>query len=143
MMAAVFLAAMVLAGYRFRQDRLDESGFTIVLKGAEANYLNAKLTREVAELALKEYDAGIYRQDLQTVNGEIALAESNLRRARDRVSWTEKMHIKQQLEKGQLAYEQLAIQQAKYDLEQSQTKKHVLEDYTKEKTLKELRSEVE
>ena len=50
----------------------------ITTKSAEANFQNAKLTREVAEIAVVEYEQGIYIQDLATVEGEIKLAESDL-----------------------------------------------------------------
>src|SRR2546421_5309526 len=46
------------------------------LAAAAATYENAKLTREVAEIAVIEYKEGIYRQDTDTIKGEIALAES-------------------------------------------------------------------
>ena len=37
-------------------------------------YKNAKLTREVAEIAVKEYDEGIYKQEREALDGEIAQA---------------------------------------------------------------------
>ena len=46
----------------------------IATQGAEASYQNAKLTREVAEIAVKEYVEGIYIQDKATILGEIKLA---------------------------------------------------------------------
>src|SRR5271157_2165477 len=61
----------------------------IATQGAEASFQNAKLTREVAEIAVKEYEKAIFA------------------------------------------------------LEQAQSKLHVLLDYTRGKTIKELRSEVE
>ena len=57
----------------------------ITTKSAEANFQNAKLTREVAEIAVREYEEGIYRADRATVVGEIKLAESALSRAQGRV----------------------------------------------------------
>ena len=57
----------------------------ITVKSAEANYLNAKLTREIAEIAVKEYTEGVFVQDLQTVEGEVLLARSALERGRDLV----------------------------------------------------------
>jgi multidrug efflux pump subunit AcrA (membrane-fusion protein) len=57
----------------------------ITTKSAEANYLNAKLTREVAEIAVREYVEGVYVQDLATVEGEIKLAESDVMRSR--IAW--------------------------------------------------------
>ena len=68
----------------------------ITTQAAEAAYQNAKLAREVAQIALKEYKEGIYLQDKATTQGGIKLAESALqvtqaelertRRARGRLS---------------------------------------------------------
>ena len=115
----------------------------IVAKGAEATYQNAKLTREVAEVAVVEYEKGIFQQGLETVQGEIALAQANLKRAEDRVDWADKMEKKGFLSRDQLTSERLSLQKAKFALEQAQTKKNVLEKYTHGKTVKELKSEIE
>lgn len=115
----------------------------ITTKGAEASYQNAKLTREVAEIAVTEYLEGIYKQEEETARGEIALAQSDLKRSEDRVDWCEKMLKKGYISEGQAISERLSLQKAKFSLEQSQTKLKVLQDYTKEKTIKELKSEVE
>src|SRR5271165_6305869 len=45
----------------------------IATQSAEASYQNAKLTREVAEIAVREYEEGLYKQDLATSLGEISL----------------------------------------------------------------------
>ena len=59
-----------------------------------ANHENAKLTREVAEIAVVEYVEGIFKQDLATVEGEIKLAESDLSRSEDRLDWARRMYEK-------------------------------------------------
>ena len=59
----------------------------ITVKSAEANFENAKLTREVAEIAVVEYEEGIFKQDQATIEGEIKLAESELARARDSIEF--------------------------------------------------------
>jgi multidrug resistance efflux pump len=115
----------------------------IATQGAEASYQNARLTREVAEIAVKEYEEGIYLQDKATILGEIKLAESDLARAADRVDWANRMYEKGYVSKAQKVSEELNYQKAKFTLEQAQSKLHVLEEYTKGKTIKELRSEVE
>lgn len=115
----------------------------IATRGADAAYQNAKLTREVAEIAVIEYEQGIYKQERETVLGEIALADANCKRAEDRLDWTVQMNKKGYVSEGQLISERLSLQQAKYNLEQAQTKKFVLEKYTHDKTVKELKSEVE
>jgi HlyD family secretion protein len=115
----------------------------ITTKGAEANYENAKLTRQVAEIAVTEYLEGIYKQDLQTVLGEIALAESEKSRAVDRLDWSKRMKDKGYVSEAQFIADRVSLQQKTFALEQAQTKKDVLQKYTKNKTEKELMSEVE
>ena len=115
----------------------------IATQGAEASFQNAKLTREVAEIAVKEYEEGIFLQDKATCEGEIKLAESDLARSSDRVDWAVRMYEKGYVSKAAKVSEELNFQKAKFALEQAESKLHVLLDYTKGKTIKELRSEVE
>lgn len=115
----------------------------ITTRGASAAYQNAKLTREVAEIAVTEYKEGIFKQDQETAKGEIALAKSNRKRAEDRVDWSGRMYEKKYLSLGQVISEKLSLQQAIFSEEQAQTKLDVLLKYTKDKTIKELESEVE
>ncbi len=115
----------------------------IATQGAEASFQNAKLTREVAEIAVKEYEEGIFLQDEATCKGEIKLAESDLARSADRVDWASRMYEKGYVSKAAKVSEELNFQKAKFALEQAESKLHVLLDYTKGKTIKELRSEVE
>ena len=115
----------------------------IATQGAEASFQNAKLTREVAEIAVKEYEEGIFLQDKATCEGEIKLAQSDLARSADRVDWANRMYEKGYVSKAQKISEELNFQKAKFALEQAESKLHVLLEYTKGKTIKELRSEVE
>src|SRR4029079_6229749 len=64
----------------------------IATLGAEAAFKNAKLTREVAEIAVTEYLEGILKQELETIKGEIALADSERKRAEDRIVWSDRMY---------------------------------------------------
>ena len=59
----------------------------IVIRGAEAAYEGARLAREVAEIALKEYLEGISPQEMATLRGEIALAESDPSSSEPRIGW--------------------------------------------------------
>jgi hypothetical protein len=88
MMLAIVLAGLIFAGIaasrRARQRRID-------LLTAQAAYEQAHLTREVAEIAVTEYAAGIYKQELETVKGEkIAWSDAELERARRRQATPEK-----------------------------------------------------
>ena len=50
----------------------------IVTKTAEAAYINARLDREVAEIAVREYVEGDYVVQLADVEGDIKIAEAEL-----------------------------------------------------------------
>ncbi len=115
----------------------------ISTEGAKAAYEQAKLTREVAEIAVKEYEDGIFGQELATINGEIKLAESDLARAADRVEWANRMYDKGYVSLAQKKTEELNLQKAQFALEQANSKLKVLVQFTKAKTIKELRSDVE
>jgi HlyD family secretion protein len=115
----------------------------ITTESAKANYQNAKLTREVAEIAVIEYKEGIFVQDFATVEGEIKLAESDLIRSEDRLEWARRMFDKGYVSMAQRVSEELTFKKAQFTLEQAQSKRKVLVDYTKGKTIKELQSEVE
>jgi HlyD family secretion protein len=115
----------------------------ITTKSADANFRNATLTREVAEQSVKEYEEGIYKQDLATAEGEIKLAESELSRLLDRVDWAQRMFVKGYVSMAAKVSEDLALKKARFSLEQAQGKKKVLVDFTRDKMIKELRSEVE
>jgi multidrug resistance efflux pump len=115
----------------------------IATKSAEANFQNARLTREVAEIAVTEYSEGIFKQDVQTIRGEIALALSDRERAEERLKWAQDMNKKGFVSGSQLTAEKLALEKALFALEQARTKENVLVKYTKDKTLKQLKAEVE
>jgi RND family efflux transporter MFP subunit len=135
---------------------------TIVKKRAEAAYQNAKLAREVAEIAVVEYDQGIYPQDQKTLRDQVATAQSavhkaearreRIRRARQRLDDAKTagrlaatpIDIVAELDlDDRLEAAEAAIERETKAVELAKTKLEVLEKYTHAKTLKELKSEVE
>ena len=114
----------------------------IATRKARVHYEIAKLTRELAEIALDEYDAVIYPRNLVVVEGEIKLAEVDLKRAEDRLDWARRMFDKGYVSQATKASEEGSLKKAKFSIEQAASKKKVLADYTRGKTLKELRAQV-
>jgi HlyD family secretion protein len=114
----------------------------LATRKARAAYEIARSTREIAEIAIEEYAEGIYIQDLATVDGEIKLAESDLMRGEDRLDWARRMFDKGYVSRATKVSEELNFKKAQFSLEQAQSKKKVLEEYTKAKTIKELKIEV-
>jgi RND family efflux transporter MFP subunit len=129
---------------------------------AQANYQNARLTREVAEIAVKEYEEGIYLQQKAVLQAQIKLAESALTGTNDRLEKTEQARksldaflrtrkapetaadIMADLDlNDRLINLRLKKSQDRDALEQAQSRLNVLENYTRGKTIMELRSEIE
>ncbi len=110
---------------------------------ADASYQQAKLVREVAEYAVREYEEGVFKQDEATARGEIALAKADLERAIDRLDWSTKMLDKNYVSQASRLADKLSKDRAIFDLEQAQTQLDVLLKYTKDKQIKSLRSDVE
>ncbi len=114
----------------------------LATRKARASYEIARLTREVAEISLEEYQEVGYPRDLAAVEGEIKGAESDLARSTDRLEWATRMFKKGYVTHATKASEELNNQKLKFALEQAQSKKDVLVKYTHEKRIKELESEV-
>ena len=115
----------------------------ITVRQAEAFYEQARLTREVAEVGVTEYEQGTFRQSMETIEGDIAMAKADLKRAEDRFEWATRMRERKFIPEQRVIPEKLNREKARFTLEQAETSKAVLLKYTREKTLKELRSEVE
>jgi HlyD family secretion protein len=110
---------------------------------AKASYEIAKATLELAEIARQEFEEVIFPRDLAIADGEVKLAESDLRRSEDRVEWARRMFDKGFVAQSQKILEELNLKKAQFTVEQSWNKKKVLVDHTKSKTIQELQSEVE
>jgi hypothetical protein len=126
-------------------------------RSVSAGFENAKLTREVAEIAVKEYEVGIYPQDSLRAEGEVTLAESEVARANDLVpefknrlaalksashgSVQDLYHEYQCQDKLNSALQRLP--KARLALEAARTKFDQLQKYTRAKVVTELKAEVE
>jgi multidrug resistance efflux pump len=128
----------------------DPSGLTdrlavqeTVIRGAEADHRGAGLARKAAELDLDTYVKGTYRQDVETIMGEITLAEANRKRVEDRLEWSNRMLEKGYVSLAENTADKLALKHATFNLEQAQTKVKVLQDHAKDATIARLRGKVE
>ena len=127
---------------------------------ASAAYQNAKLSREVAEIAVAEYVEGIFKQELYTLKSEIAGAEAAIQKADDRLERTQRARqrmsevakdtaktpadIAAELDiVDRLESAEQSVQKERKTLELARAKLDVLEKYTREKTTKALKVEAE
>ncbi|APW61336.1 efflux RND transporter periplasmic adaptor subunit [Paludisphaera borealis] len=146
---------------------LDSAGLKRILTSertavekAENAYGSAKLAREVAEIALKEYVDGIYPQDHASALGEVRLAQSAVKRAEERLKRTrsarERLNTilagREAVTPSDVAAEldvadrldaaEQAVPREQMAVEVGQNKLVVLEKFTKDKTAKQLSSEI-
>jgi RNA polymerase sigma factor (sigma-70 family) len=111
----------------------------ITTMSARAVFQNARQTREVAEIAVVEYQEGIYATNLAEIDGDIKISESELALAQDELNLAKANKF------GKLPIQrlELAVQRAQFGLKKAQSRKKLLVDYTKGRTVKQLRSTVE
>ena len=115
----------------------------LVVQGALADVQGARLAREVAVIALSEYKEGSFAHDQAAAEGAIKLAHSNLARQFDQVDWTRRMFDKGYVSMAEKIADELALQTATFALEQAQSKRKLLLEYTQGKTIKALMGQVE
>jgi HlyD family secretion protein len=113
----------------------------IATQSADANHENAKLTREIAEIAVVEYVEGIFQFQFMETEGNIRIAEAELALANNRLNAVKKAKDKgpEHVIKGA----ELAVLRARFSQEKAQSRRKLLVDYTKPKKTKDLQSAVE
>jgi hypothetical protein len=119
----------VLEQYELRRDT-----------SAEANSQNARLEREVAQVAVREYVDGEAAGQQMELEGEISIAQAELDLARDELHSARAQKIHSALSLRRL---ELAELRARFGLEKAQHRRRVLLEFTKARKIKELQSVVE
>ena len=143
--AAVILVAIigVVAAIERREKLRNEAAILTALTA----YRDAKLTRELADAAVNEYNDVTFRRELASVEDEIKAAEDGLDSIENDTSgefaWAERIRSKGYLLLiSGVPSQELAVKKAAFAVEQAKSKKAVLERYTKVKTLKKLNDQI-
>ncbi len=113
---------------------------TIAYQNALATYAQSKSDLSVAEISITEYLDGTFRSEQKTAQSNVAIAEENLRVARNVLEHSQKMFRKGYVSKLELDGNTYSVEHAKLELDVMKTQLEVLEKYTKPKMLEELRS---
>lgn len=147
---------------------LDSSGFVEQLKDqkirvdqAKANWVTAdeqyriqesqnesdieasKSALELAKIDLNKYESGDYLQSIEDVVGRIELAQSDLQSWSDRAAWTNRMFRKGLVSKVQVDADQSKLESARIALRKVETERRVLVEFTKGRTVQDLRAKLE
>ena len=103
----------------------------------------AELELTLAKLDLEKYEQGDYKVELSDLQGQIALAEVELERARDAFENFKVLVKKGFREPQQLKSEKQQVAYAQFNLERDKNKLLVLEDFTKKRQLTEFKAKAE
>jgi HlyD family secretion protein len=115
----------------------------ITYEKALSTEIQAQEDLEAAKISVKEYDEGTSVQLLQQGESEIRIALENLRSAENQLNYSKRMVRKGFVSSLQREADEFAVERAKLDLAAANTRKRVLVDFTKPKTLKELEAKRE
>lgn len=114
----------------------------ILVNAAKAAEVEAKNTYDTAVIAKREYLEGTNKQERQTIESELFVAEENLNRAKEYYAYSQKLASKGYVNELQLEADHFAVEKAMKDLDTAKTKLKVLEEFTKPKMLSTLESAI-
>lgn len=114
----------------------------ITVNTVEALVIEARNLYETALIAEREYLEGTYVQERQTLESEVFVAEENLNRAKEYFKFSKKLAAKGYVNELQLEADEFAVEKSAKELEAAKTKLLVLDDFTKEKMMKQFESDI-
>jgi HlyD family secretion protein len=102
----------------------------IAVEQARATHLQAQLNLEIAKLAVQEYKEGIQRETIKQMEGQLALARSDVERASDRVDWTQRMNDKGYASVSQVTSDKHTLTSVLLTLERQQSAFNLFQRFT-------------
>ena len=115
----------------------------IICNTSKAAVIQAQNNYDTAVIAKKEYLNGTYVEKEQEIEGNIFVAKENLRRAEQTLAYTEKLYARGYVTDLAVDADKFAVKDAEKKLDQAETERMVLQDYTKAKMLKQLEADIE
>ncbi len=110
---------------------------------AASNIEQAKLDYEFAQLDLDKYLQGDYPQELMKAKNDITIAEQQQKRAADTLKWSADLKGKDFISEDEYEADRLSKVEKDLNLELARSKLDLLEKYTRERRVKELKSNVD
>lgn len=144
---------IVTEGTRVKQGdfliRLDDAALQMELvqqqitcSGSESLAIEAEAAYRSAELALNEYEQGTFREQQKTMESALFVANENQRRAEEYLAFSKKLAERGYVSQVQLESDRVAVEKARTELVVAETKKEVLEKFSKLKMLTQLKADI-
>ena len=122
---------------RAREDK------AVTLSQGESDVAKAELAYRFAQLDLKKYIEGEYPNQLQQAQSEITIAAEELQRASDELTWSGQLAAEGYITQTELLGDELAMKRSSIKLELAETDLRLLEQFTHQRQLEQLTSDVE
>jgi len=114
----------------------------IAVSASEALVIQSSTTLDTAKISLREYQEGTFKQDEETIQGEVFVASENLRRAQEYVRYSELLAAKGYVTEVQLEADKFAVEKARKELDVANTKLTVIRDFTRAKMEGQLKADI-
>ena len=102
-----------------------------VTKGdCDANLLEREVALTLAKMKLEKYEKGDYPQQAREYDADIALADEEVKRAAEKLEWSQRLAKEGFLTRTELQADELALRRKEIALEMAKTKMNVLTNYT-------------
>ena len=118
--------------------RAGEEDLEVAKNQAASEIAAAKLALKLAEIDLRKYIEGDFPQEKREIEGEVLIAQEELKRAHDRVTYSERLRRKGYLSAGEAEADRFAETKSQNTLNLAKEKLRVLENFTRERTEAEL-----
>ncbi len=115
----------------------------ILVFNSQAAMIEAENIYDTAKIAKIEYLEGTYKQEQQTIQSEIFVAEETLRRAEEYFKYTQRLAGRGYVTQLQVDADRFAVEKARNELATAQSKLEVLRKFTKAKMLTQLDSDIQ
>lgn len=115
----------------------------ITCSGSESQAIEAEAAFQSAGLALSEYEQGTFREQQETMESAIVVAEENQRRAEEYLAYSQKLAERGYVSQVQLDADRFALKKARIELGVSKTKLKVLEKFSQLKMLTQLKADIQ
>ncbi len=115
----------------------------VVRNQAEADVAEAKLNFAFAQQDLEKYRDGEYAMEIRQADSKITLARADLQQAEDRLTGSLELFEKKYISATELDADRLTLQRAEMDLELAQQQKALLENFTYQRQIAKLESDVD
>ncbi len=115
----------------------------IVKNQAEADIQQAELTLKFAKQDLQKYIEGDYPKQLKEAEAAITIAEEEYSQAKEALSWSKVLYEEKYLSQTVLQQDELAAKKAKLNVELANEDLELLKNFTHERQLEQLKSDVQ